>query len=213
MKKLPVVLCACIALAGCRTFDPDLDREADRRASERAAYHQEFGCTFTGDHDSYRQCILETRYNNGPKTVRLTQDDQKRSVAIVKNEMTQSYDPATETYKTERVIVIETEEKLVPMPASVLAQQPAPATPVVKKTVEKSCEDIPPEAQMALWKEMGAPVAEPEPAEFLTETVVVEPAPKETWWDSYQKEKPAKEAAVQCPCEDPNEPCPQCVEK
>lgn len=43
----------------------------------------------------------------------------------------------------------------------------------------------------------------------------VQEQPKEkTWWDNYQENKPADTTApVKCPCEDPNDPCPQCVEK
>ena len=128
MKKLPVVLGVCLALAGCQTFDPDIDREADRRALEREAYHQEFGCNFSGDHDSYRQCVLNTYRNSKPKTFRVGQDEKGRSVAILRDETTRSFDRATDTYKTERVIVIETEERLVPvaMPTQPIAVPPAP---------------------------------------------------------------------------------------
>jgi len=181
MKKLSIVLGVCLALAGCRTFDPDIDREADRRALEREAYHQEFGCQFVSDHDSYRQCVLNTYQANKPKTFRVGQDEKGRSVAILRDETTHSFDRETDTYKTERVIVIETEERLVPVP-----------TPVVVETVDDSEESY------------------EEPCE--DELPVAEPV-KETWWDEYQKSKEPAPAAFKCPCEDPNAPCPQCVDK
>lgn len=50
----------------------------------------------------------------------------------------------------------------------------------------------------------------------VTQTVS-EPQPiveDKTWWDEYQENKPeTKIEEVKCPCEDPNDPCPQCVEK
>ena len=66
-----------------------------------------------------------------------------------------------------------------------------------------------------------------EPAKVIkTTTVQVEntPAPEaapavetpkeKTWWENYQENKPTDTPAeVKCPCEDPNDPCPQCVEK
>lgn len=43
---------------------------------------------------------------------------------------------------------------------------------------------------------------------------VVETPKEKTWWENYQENKPAdKPATVKCPCEDPNDPCPECVEK
>jgi len=179
MKKLPVVLCTCLALAGCTTFEPDIDRAAANRDAERQAYHEEFGCHFAGDHDSYRDCLLHTYQSNKPKSFSVTQDEKGRTVAIIKDETKQSYDKSTDTYKTERVIVIETEERLVPVP-----------TPVVE-----NCDALP------------EPTVEPTPA--------VEPkqAPKDTWWETYKKNKSVEGNDVQCPCPDPNEPCPQCVDK
>lgn len=53
------------------------------------------------------------------------------------------------------------------------------------------------------------------PEEFVTETTTVETTikPKEkTWWETY-REKRMKDKPVVCPCTDPNDPCPQCVEK
>ena len=53
------------------------------------------------------------------------------------------------------------------------------------------------------------PISQPE-----TIDVVVEEPKEKTWWENYQENKPEdKPTEVKCPCEDPNDPCPQCVEK
>jgi len=179
MKKLPIVLCTCLALAGCATFEPDLDKAAARRDADREAYHEEFGCHFAGDHDSYRSCLLNTYHADKPKTFSVTQDEKGRSVAIIKDETKQSYDKSTDTYKTERVIVIETEERLVPVP------MPVVPVPVIEETAVET-------------------VVEPEPTKV---------DPKDTWWETYKKNKTLEGNEDQCPCADPNEPCPQCVDK
>ena len=192
MKKLPVILCTCLAVAGCTTFDPDLDRSAARREADREAYHQEFGCHFAGDHDSYRTCLLNTYHAEKPKTFSVTQDEKGRSVAIIKDETKQSYDKSTDTYKTERVIVIETEERLVPVPVA-----PAPV-PVAPTPVVETCDD--------------ETVLEPLPPEPVVEAPAPTTVdPKDTWWDTYKKNKTVED--TKCPCTDPNEPCPQCVDK
>lgn len=68
--------------------------------------------------------------------------------------------------------------------------------------------------------EEPAKVIKTEIVDIATTTEPVEPTkvveePKEkTWWENYQENKPEdKPAEVKCPCEDPNDPCPQCVEK
>ena len=189
MKKLSITLCACLALSGCMFgFDSDVDSSAGTRNSHRADYRAEFGCPLTDDHEAYRQCLLNTYYGAHPKTFKTTVDKNGNSVAIVKDETKSSYDEDTGSYKTERVIVIETEERLVPasdippVPMSeVVPVEPTPTT-VVKEDVKKV-------------------------------EVETKPVPA-TWWDTYQKNKPEKKSTKPgCPCENPNDPCPQCYDK
>ena len=118
MKKLPAILAICTALSGCSHMDANLDSAQETRNANRDAYRQEFGCTFTDDHASYRNCLLNTYYSSKPKTYSTSTNKEGKSIAIVKNERNSSYNKDTNTYKTERVIVIETEERLVPIPVS-----------------------------------------------------------------------------------------------
>ncbi|MBR5129712.1 MAG: hypothetical protein IKV03_00600 [Alphaproteobacteria bacterium] len=80
-------------------------------------------------------------------------------------------------------------------------------------------------SQTILKTEVKTTVIE-EPAKVIKSEIIETPAveadisveveaPKEkTWWENYQENKPEdKPAEVKCPCEDPNDPCPQCVEK
>lgn len=54
------------------------------------------------------------------------------------------------------------------------------------------------------------------------ETIKVVETPKtetiqeteKTWWQDYQEnKKPEPASTIKCPCPDPNDPCPQCVDK
>ena len=89
----------------------------------------------------------------------------------------------------------------MPVPTPVVV---AETQNVVTETLEEPC----PEEEEVL------PVAEPLPVvqELQVVEVPVEPK-KDTWWETYKKNKSVKPAEVQCPCPDPNEPCPQCVDK
>ena len=209
MKKSSFVLCTCLALSGCMFgFDPDVDSAAETRAEHHDAYRQEFGCPLTDDHEAYRNCLINTYKGTHPKTFRTEIDENGKSVAIVKNETKTSYDKDTDTYKTERVIVIETEERLVPVPAA-LPPVPPPTTEEIKPIEpsplpadEECCDE---EVIDDVVEKTSAPVA----------TQPKEPAKPKTWWDTYQQEKKPAEIPAKpvCPCEDPNDPCPQCVDK
>lgn len=193
MKKLPFILAVFTALSGCSYMDTNLESAQGTRDAKRDAYRQEFGCTFTDDHASYRNCLLNTYYSSKPKTYSTTTNKDGKSVAIIKDETKKSYDEETNTYKTERVIVIETEEHLVPVPVST-------TTPVVE-TKDK-------DTTVVEEKHLIEPVVATE------EIAPVEPKPEKTWWDTYQEEKEeVKTEEPVCPCPDPNDPCPQCVDK
>ena len=147
MKKLSIALCACLALSGCMFgFDPDIDSANATRKTHHADYRAEFGCPLTDDHAAYRQCILNTYLKAHPKTYTTAVNDDGKSIAIIKDETKSSYDKNTDTYKTERVIVIETEEKLVPI-SSV-------QTPLTEDVVsEEECDETvkPVETEPKTW--------------------------------------------------------------
>ena len=206
MKKLPAVLVIFMGLSACSQMDMNLETAQETRNANRDAYRQEFGCTFTDDHASYRNCILNTYYASKPKTYSTTTNKDGKSVAIIKDETKKSYDEETNTYKTERVIVIETEERLV--------QVPLPTPIPVVKTEDKETTVV---AEKNLIEPIVTTVEEKnliEPIVTTEEIAPVEPKPEPTWWDTYQEEKEdVKPEEPVCPCPDPNDPCPQCVDK
>ena len=196
MKNLGIVLMACGGLVACTSYEPDQDIAAETRREAQVAYHQEVGCPAVDDHEAYRNCVIETYYKGSPKTFVPAKLPDGRSVAIVRNDRTSSYDEETNTYKTERVVVIETVE-------TIKGQEPKIINSETKTEV---IETPAPEPVTAMPEQ-------PTPNEMVVEEVVVN-EPEKTWWETYQKEKTAE--AIQeptCPCPDPNEPCPQCIDK
>lgn len=187
MKKILVILGACGALAACTSYEPDLDKATAVRDEHHMAYQAENGCPFTDDHAAYRECVINTYYKKTPKTFVPAKMEDGRSVAIIRNESTSSYDEETNTYKTERVVVIETVE-------TVTGGESAETTTTTTET-------------KVVPSEKPAPAVKPVPAPV--------PEKEQTWWDQYEKNRPAPTPAAkpQCPCPDPNEPCPQCVDK
>lgn len=202
MKKLGVVLMACGALAACTSYEPDQDIAAETRREAQVAYHQDVGCPNIDDHEAYRKCVIATYYKGSPKTFVPAKLADGRSLAIVRNDKTTSFDEETNTYKTERVVVIETVE-------TITGQEPKI---IESKTQTEVIETPAPEPVLAVAEQ-------PEP-EVVVGEAVVDPQPEpveeseKTWWETYQKEKPVEETQEPtCPCPDPNEPCPQCIDK
>jgi hypothetical protein len=252
MKKLSLILGIYVTLAGCSSMDTNLESAQETRDANRDAYRQEFGCTVTDEHAAYRNCLLNTYYNSKPKTFSTYVNKEGKSVAVIKNESKESYDEDTKTYKTERVIVIETEERLVPVPVIVPNSEEVPVPErLEEKTIIEETKNIITETENTIAEvepetiatETENTIAEVEPETIATETenttaeiepenivteteiiteeiptkediIPVEPAPQKTWWDTYQEEK-ENEVSLEpvCPCMDPNDPCPQCVDK
>lgn len=201
MKKWTVLMLACTALAGCHWYEADMDKAAAQRAERRAAYHQEFGCPEIDSHADRRQCILNTYRATKPRTYRTQNLQDGQPLAVIRDETKRIYDEDNNTYKTERVIVIETEERLEPLPA---------ATALIPYTVEKLTQE---EIETPKTVEEKAEPAETKAEEPVKEEVKAEPAvaKESSWWETRPEvEEPEK---PKCPCEDPNDPCPQCVEK
>ena len=95
MKKFAIILCAGVAVTACSNFEPDLDMARDIRDENNRLAREEVGCTFAGDHDAYRQCVLNTYYKNTPKTFVTGRTEDGKALAILKNESTSSYDEST----------------------------------------------------------------------------------------------------------------------
>ena len=196
MKKTLVIM-GSLLLSACVAHDTDLDAQAAQRQARLNMRHQTTGCTFAHDHDAYRNCILNTYYMRQPRTYVPAELDNGKPLAVTG----QGYRMGAPVLQT----IAE------PQPVQLWA---APAVEAHSSSVETVCEKTyqpqeavitttemplnPPPAEVIVVEQEPAPVAQPQPR---------------TWWTEYKENKPAPAPAPKCPCEDPNDPCPQCYDK
>lgn len=157
----------------------------DTARNERIAQKQAVeGCTLLESHQAYRDCLIATAQKNSPKTFVAAENSNGQAVIVIK-----SNTPCDSTCVTPQKTVIETE-----VVKTVTVTKPKP---VVTETVTEVVK-TPTVTEEVQVQEVVAPVPEKE----------------KTWWEQYQaNKKPEVAAPVKCPCPDPNDPCPQCIEK
>ncbi len=130
--------------------------------------------------------------------------------------------PAVDMHRDYRNCVIETYYKNAPrpyqvkrmrsgQPVAIFSDYELPTTQktIVTRTVEVTEQPV----QKVIAQQTLPPVKKTVIVEEITpggQPVKVE---EKTWWETYQNGKPVPAPKPQCPCADPNEPCPQCVEK
>ena len=184
-KNILGILAICLGLSACYYYNPD-DRGAER--AEKLAMKRAYeGCVYTDDHAAYRNCLLTTAAQNSPKTFTVAEDSNGRPLAIIKSDT-----PCDGTCNgTQAVLKTDVKTTVTEEPAKVIK------TEIVE-----------------------VPVVHDEPLDITVEKtpqaidITVEEPKEKTWWDNYQENKPEEAPTeVKCPCEDPNDPCPQCVEK
>ena len=195
MKKTLVIM-GSLLLSACVAHDTDLDAQAAQREAKLNMRHQRSGCTFTSDHDAYRNCILNTYYMHQPQTYVPAELDNGRPLAITApGGCCAQHQPAV-------------------LPALAEPQQPylwaAPTTEAHTSSVETVCEKTY-QPQEAVITTTEMPMNPPPPEVIVVEQEQPKEEPR-TWWASYQ-EKKTPAPAPKCPCEDPNDPCPQCYNK
>lgn len=201
MKKGLVILGA-MALSACTVgFESNIDKAEEIREQNIAQRHQTAGCTFVRDHESYKNCLINTYNLNSPATYSTTMMNDGRPVAVVTNTASSTAQtacglqpiPKTEKYEwaapttTSQVHTVET----------VCQKQFQPQQTVIQ-TVEHSLEQPKPEVIFV----------QPE-QETIVEETVVDSEPElidaELWAQA--------EEELKCPCEDPNDPCTHCYDK
>ena len=194
MKKGLIILSA-LALSACTIgHDTDLDRAAARREMNIMQRHQATGCTFLREHEDYKNCLLNTYNLNSPATYSTTTMQDGRPVAIVRpNAQAAAKSPCG----------------LAPLPAKQEYEWAAPTTVSQTKSVETVCQKkFEPQQTIVQTVEETIPPPEPEVIFVQQEQPVLEEqeAPAVQW------AAPVRVEPV-CPCEDPNDPCPQCYDK
>lgn len=199
--KLKHILCMALGfslLTACYSFKVDDDEGRANRLSEKKAAE---GCTLLETDKEYRECILATAKKNSPKTYTTAENSNGEALAIIKGDKPceQCGERWSAKHSTEILEEEETETIIVQTPKKTEIVQEA----VVETEVISTPEPVP------------APVVAAVPAPVVVEEVPVPEQQKDkTWWDQYQKDKkPEVAKKVVCPCPDPNDPCPQCVQK
>ncbi len=218
MKKLLSLTLALGLLSGCSSFEPDVYEAADERAQHREEIRQSVGCQFVDDHAAYRKCVLSTYESSKPKTFSVTTASNGEPVAVVSNGELKPTNPALLAKTTETQT---TAMEMVPVqPVSTCTSLPGMVGPCTYQTQEMYEVQLPAQPCVAPC----APIAEaPKVVTVSTTETVTEkpievvpmpaPEPEKTWWETYQETQPEKKPTLVCPCEDPNDPCPQCVTK
>ena len=198
MKK-GLVLLGALALSACTAgFETDMDEAAAIREANIAERRQISGCTFARDNDAYRNCLLRTYEMRGPASYTTATMTDGRPVAVISQNSQGGSSGCG----------------MKPLPS----QEPgyewaAPTTASHTQSVETVCQKqfVPQQTVVQTVEERVAP---PEPEVIfiepeqpvVVEQPVVQAAPVRKW---------TREVAVapKCPCEDPNDPCPQCYDK
>ncbi|MBQ4471968.1 MAG: hypothetical protein II942_01815 [Alphaproteobacteria bacterium] len=198
MKK-GLVLLGALALGACTTgLETDMDVAAAKREANIAERRQVSGCTFVRDHDAYRNCLLHTYQMNQPATYTTSTMNDGRSVVVT----TQNQQPGA--------VAGSTACGLKPLPV----QEPgyewaAPTTVSHTQSVETVCQKrFEPQQTVIQTVEENLNPPPPEVVFVEPEQPVVVEAPKPV-----RKWKRPAPVAPKCPCEDPNDPCPQCYDK
>ena len=193
--KQTLVIMGSLLLSACVAHDTDLDARAAQRQAALNLRHQTTGCTFTSDHDAYRNCILNTYYMRHPQTYIPAELENGQPLAVTGTGCPASHPP----------VLAGIAEPQQPHPWA------APMTEAHTSSVETVCEKTY-QPQEAVITTTEMPINPPAPEVIVVEQEPAAPEPAPTWWASYQENK-KPEPAPKCPCEDPNDPCPQCYNK
>lgn len=184
-KNILGIVAICLGLSACYYYNPE-DKGAER--AEKLAMKRAYeGCVYTDDHAAYRNCLLATAAQNSPKTFVVAEDSNGRPLAIIKSDT-----PCDGTCGSgQTVLKTEVKTTVTEEPAKVIKTEIIEVPAIQNETIDITTDGT----------------------NEIVNTPPEEPKEK-TWWENYQENKPTDApTAVKCPCEDPNDPCPQCVEK
>ena len=201
MKQYLFLVLSASLLGACVSHETDFQVAKDKREAALLQKRSEAGCTFIRDHDAYRQCIMNTYYMQHPQGYETQELTTGQPIAVISN-------PIGGCGCGAPTCTSGCAMKVAPLPAS--RPQIIPYSTSESTTVETTCtQNYQAQEASVTTTEVLPP---PAPVQIVTQPA---PDPDPTWWETYQAEKkpepvPAKPV---CPCPDPNDPCPQCVEK
>ena len=211
MEKKLVILLACSLLGACVYHETDMQLAQEQRDAALMQKRAQVGCSFLRDHDAYRQCLLNTYYSKYPSGYETREMTNGQSVAIVGgSNQAQSFNTGCgcNTCNNPTPPCWQSQAQIAPLPAP--GPQIVPYTTTASTTIDTSCTKnyVPQVASITTTEVIPAPLkVQPLPAP----TPVAPPEP--TWWQEYQTTKKVEPVKPVCPCLDPNDPCPQCVDK
>ncbi len=212
MDKRWVILLGCALLAGCVSHETDLYGAQEERDAMLLNKRMKEGCQFVRSQDAYRECLLNTYYSQYPKGYKTAELVDGEPIAIVRDPHS-SYVASRQGAVAQVAPLPSTEPRIIPYTTSEVTtvdstytqDYVAPQQTTLVKTQEIVAE---------------VPVAQPVPAPVVQPIVmpqpVATPAPQQdpSWWSNYQQTRViTPTVTVKCPCDDPNDPCPQCYEK
>ena len=212
MNKNWAILLTCALWGGCFAHETNLQAAQDERDALLLNKRMKEGCQFVRDQDAYRECLLNTYYSQYPKGYRTAELTDGEAIAIVSDSKA-SYG----SYQGQRMV-----SQVAPLPSSGPQIVPYATSEVTTVDSTYTQEYVAPQATVVKTQEIVAqvPLPTPQPEPVVQPVVIPQPvatpAPQQdpSWWNNYQQTRVITPApTVKCPCEDPNDPCPQCYEK
>ena len=207
MDKRWVILLGCVLLGGCVAHETDFQVAQEERDAMLLNKRMKEGCQFVRDQDAYRECLLNTYYSQYPKGYRTAELVDGEPIAVISN---------SQSYQGQRMV-----SQVAPLPSA--GPQIVPYSTSEVTTVDSTYTQdyvAPQQTTIVKSQEIVAQVPVPPPAPVVQPVVipqpVVTPAPQKdpSWWENYQQTRViTPTVTVKCPCDDPNDPCPQCYEK
>ena len=202
MKKSSVLVLSMVALAGCTHLDErGIETKDISRVNQPGAT-----CTLSDENGQMRKC-MENRYTrNTPTDYTTGVLENGKPVAVMNNNANKTvfvYAPVEDNCSSDEILTAEKAQAVV----------------VSVPTLD--------EESTFIIEEKPVVVVPPNPEVKVTDSSVIVITPEETtetvekkWWPVSTKEeetkvvkKEPKNIGRSCPCEDINQPCPECFDK
>lgn len=215
MKKSLTLLLGYLFLTACVGHETNLQIRQEERDQALYQKRAQEGCTFVKDQAAYRECLLNTYYSKHPSTYETAEMIDGKSIAIVKSN-TSFEDSVVKQVAplpaTQPEIYSYKQSETTTMDAGYI-KHPTKDIIVTQEEVYTQKQNLPPPTPIAVPQPL--PVVQVSNNQVKPVAVVSEPTVKQeqTWWKTYQEQRPVAPQKPVCPCPDPNDPCPQCYEK